>query len=83
MALVPPFTVKMPANFKITSFGDTQPFNLPLSFTPINLGIFNSQGIAVITSTASAPPTPIASIPKPPAFGVCESVPTIIPPGKA
>ncbi len=37
----------------------------------------------VITSTASAPPTPIAIIPNPPAFGVCESVPIIIPPGKA
>ena len=54
-----------------------------VNFTPINLGNFNSQAIPAITSTASAPPTPIASIPKPPPFTVCESVPIIIPPGKA
>ena len=34
-----------------------------------------SQGRSTITSTASAPPTPMASIPRPPAFGVWESVP--------
>lgn len=32
-------------------------------------------------STASAPPTPIASIPSPPALGVWESVPSIRSPG--
>ena len=37
----------------------------------------------VITSTASAPPTPIATMPSPPAFGVWLSVPIIIPPGNA
>ena len=83
MALVPPFTVRIPANFKITSLAEVQPESFPVSFTPIILGIFSSQGIPAITSTASAPPTPIAIIPSPPAFTVCESVPTIIPPGKA
>jgi hypothetical protein len=29
---VPPFTVKIPATFKITSFADAQPFNLPVKF---------------------------------------------------
>ena len=52
-------------------------------FTPINIGNFNSQGIPAITSTASAPPTPIAIMPKPPALTVWLSVPIIIPPGKA
>ena len=80
---VPPFTVKIPATFKITSFGAVQPFNFPVNFTPISFGNFNSQGIPAITSTASAPPTPIATIPRPPAFTVWESVPIIIPPGKA
>ena len=82
-APVPPFAVKIPATFKITSFGAVQPFNFPINLTPISFGIFNSQGISAITSTASAPPTPIAIIPKPPAFTVCESVPIIIPPGNA
>ena len=83
IAPVPPFTVRIPANFRIISFGATHPESFPFRFTPIILGNFNSQGIPAITSTASAPPTPIASIPKPPALGVWESVPIIIPPGKA
>ena len=80
---VPPFTVRIPATFRITSLADVQPFNLPVNLTPIIFGNFSSQGIPAITSTASAPPTPIAIIPSPPAFTVCESVPIIIPPGKA
>ena len=83
IAPVPPLTVRIPATFKITSFGAVQPFSFPVSFTPISLGNFNSHGIPAITSTASAPPTPMAIIPRPPAFTVCESVPIIIPPGKA
>ena len=83
IAPVPPFTVRISATFKITSFGAVQPFNFPVNFTPINFGNFNSHDMPDITSTASAPPTPIANIPKPPAFTVCESVPIIIPPGKA
>ena len=83
IAPVPPFTVKISATFKITSFGAVHPDNLPINFTPINFGNFNSQDMPDITSTASAPPTPMANIPKPPAFTVCESVPIIKPPGKA
>ena len=83
IAPVPPFTVRIPATFKITSFADVQPFNFPVNLIPINFGNFNSQAKPAITSTASAPPTPMAIIPKPPAFTVCESVPIIIPPGKA
>lgn len=37
MAPVPPFTVRMPATFKITSLGDVQPDREPVSFTPITL----------------------------------------------
>ena len=70
IAPVPPFTVRIPANFRITSFAEVQPFSLPVSFTPISFGIFNSQAIPAITSTASAPPTPTATIPNPPAFTV-------------
>ena len=70
MAFVPPFTVSIPANFKMTSLGEAQPFSSPVNLTPIILGIFNSHGIPVMTSTASAPPTPIAIIPNPPALGV-------------
>ena len=70
IAFVPPLTVRIPANFRITSLGATQPFSAPFRYTPIKRGIFNSHSIPVITSTASAPPTPIATIPKPPALGV-------------
>ena len=73
----------MPATLRITSLGAVHPFNFPVSFTPINFGNFSSHGMSAITSTASAPPTPIASIPSPPALTVCESVPIIIPPGNA
>ena len=83
IAFVPPFTVKISATFKIISLGAVQPLNFPVSFTPINFGIFVLKGIPAITSTASAPPTPIATIPNPPAFGVWLSVPIIIPPGNA
>ena len=83
IALVPPLTVSIPASFRITSFGEAQPLSRPVSFTPMIFGIFSSHGIPAITSTASAPPTPIATMPSPPAFGVCESVPIIMPPGKA
>ena len=74
---------KIPATFKITSLGEVHPFNFPVNLTPINWGIFNSHGNPAITSTASAPPIPIATIPNPPALTVCESVPIIIPPGNA
>ena len=70
MAPVPPFTERIPANFKITSLAEVHPFIFPVSLTPINFGNFNSHGIPAITSTASAPPTPIATIPKPPALTV-------------
>ena len=83
IAPVPPLTVRISATLRITSFGEVQPFNFPVNLTQINFGNFNSQDIPDITSTASAPPTPIASIPSPPAFTVCESVPIIIPPGNA
>ena len=70
IAPVPPLTVRIPATFKITSLGAVQPFSFPVNLTPINLGNFNSQAISAITSTASAPPTPMATIPSPPAFTV-------------
>ena len=83
IALVAPLTVRISATFKIISFGDVQPLSEPVSFTPIKLGIFVLNGIPAITSTASAPPTPMAIIDNPPAFGVWLSVPIIIPPGNA
>ena len=83
IAFVAPLTVKISATFKIMSLGDVQPLSEPVSFTPIKLGIFVLKGIPAITSTASAPPTPIAIMDRPPAFGVWLSVPIIIPPGNA
>ena len=44
---------------------------------PTTFGALSSQGVPVIASTASAPPTPMANIPKPEALGVCESVPSL------
>merc|ERR1719354_942803 len=82
-APVPPFTESSEATFKITSFGEDQSGKEPVRRMPKTFGYFTSNGKCAMTSTASAPPTPIAIIPKPPAFGVCESVPTINPPGNA
>src|SRR5690606_41601295 len=75
---VPPFTVSLPATHNIISLGVAQPFNLPFRCTPISFGILSSHGKPAITSQASAPPTPIAIIPKPPALGLLYSVPIII-----
>lgn len=37
MAPVPPFTVRMPATFRMISLGDVQPERVPVSLTPITL----------------------------------------------
>src|SRR5690349_14926729 len=83
IAPVPPLTVRIPATLRMMSLGAVQPDIAPVSFTPITLGALSSQGRLAMTSTASAPPTPIAAIPRPPALGVWESVPIRRPPGKA
>ena len=80
---VPPFVVRIPASFRITSFGALQPSSEPVNRTPRTEGARTSHGNPTITSTASAPPTPIDSVPRPPPLGVCESVPMIIEPGTA
>ena len=67
----------------MTSFGDDQPDSEPVRCTPMSFGQRTLNGHPVITSTASAPPTPIATMPRPPAFGVWLSVPIIMPPGNA
>lgn len=76
-------TTSIPISTEYTPFGVVQPEILPVRLTPITLGHLSSQGMPAMTSTASAPPTPQATIPRPPALGVCESVPIINPPGKA
>ena len=83
IAPVPPFTVRIPATLRITSFADAQPDSDPVRRTPMSFGTRVLNGQPAMTSTASAPPTPIATMPSPPAFGVWLSVPTIIPPGNA
>mmetsp|Transcript_20803 Transcript_20803/g.64509 ORF Transcript_20803/g.64509 Transcript_20803/m.64509 type:complete len:213 (+) Transcript_20803:1377-2015(+) len=83
MAPVPPDTVRMSATLRMTSLGEVQPPSAPVSLTPITLGALSSHAMSAMTSTASAPPTPIAHMPMPPAFGVWLSVPIIRPPGKA
>ena len=81
--LVPPFTVRIPQTLRITSLGAVQPPSSPTRCTPTRCGSSTSHGKPAITSTASAPPTPQANMPRPPALGVWESVPIIMPPGKA
>ncbi len=83
IAPVPPLTVRMPATLRITSLAEAQPESVPVRRTPITFGARVLNGQPAITSTASAPPTPIATMPSPPAFGVWLSVPIIIPPGNA
>ncbi len=83
IAPVPPSTVSTRATFRMTSFGDDQPLSSPVRCTPMTLGKRTLNGNPVMTSTASAPPTPMATMPSPPALGVWLSVPIIIPPGNA
>ena len=83
IAPVPPSTVRISATLRITSFGDDHPDSSPVKWTPTSVGHRTLKGKPVITSTASAPPTPMATMPSPPAFGVWLSVPIIIPPGNA
>src|ERR1043166_410033 len=71
MALVPPATVSSPASLRITSFGAVQPLISPVRYTPMKRGKSTSQGSPAMTSTASAPPTPTAQEPRPPAMGEC------------
>src|SRR4029079_4943974 len=70
IAFVPPDTVSLEATYRITSFGDVQPESLPVKCTPMRLGYKSPHGSPAIVSAASSPPTPIAIIPNPPAFGV-------------
>ena len=65
------------------SFAAVHPASLPVSWTPISFGWSTSHGSPAITSPQSAPPTPMASMPRPPPLGVWESAPIISPPGKA
>ena len=83
MEFVPPLVDRMPESFRITSLALTQPLNLPVSFTPMILGIFSSHSMPINASTRSAPPTPMASMPMPPAVGVWLSVTSIMAPGKS
>lgn len=43
MAPVPPFTVRIPATFRITSLGEVHPFSFPVSFTPITYKNIETQ----------------------------------------
>src|SRR6476660_10202982 len=70
MAPVPPLTVRIPATLRITSLSAAQPDSVPVRRTPMTFGARVLNGHPAITSTASAPPTPIATIPRPPALGV-------------
>ena len=83
IAPVPPFTVRIPATLRMTSFGAVHPDSRPVRCTPMTFGTFVLNGQPAMTSTASAPPTPMATMPRPPALGVWLSVPSIIPPGNA
>jgi hypothetical protein len=49
------------SNFQDDIFGEVHP-HFTGEFTPMTLGAFNSHGIFAMTSTASAPPTPIAGL---------------------
>ncbi len=67
----------------MTSLAAVQPDSLPVRCTPISRGCRTSHGSPAMASAASAPPTPMASMPSPPPLGVWESAPIISPPGKA
>jgi len=70
IAPVPPRTVRSPATLRITSLGAAQPESCPVRWTPISFGARVLKGRPAMTSTASAPPTPMATVPRTTAFGV-------------
>ena len=82
IAPVPPLTVRISATLRMTSLG-APAAELAGQLHADELGPAHVEGGPVITSTASAPPTPMATMPRPPALGVWLSVPIIMPPGKA
>ena len=47
----------------MTSLGELQPVSLPVRCTPMTFGTRTLNGKPVMTSTASAPPTPMATMP--------------------
>ena len=81
--LVPPLTVRTPQRYVITSLGDVHPDSFPVRCTPTSFGWSTSHGSPAMTSPQSTPPTPMASMPRPPPFGVWESAPIMRPPGNA
>jgi hypothetical protein len=83
MEPVPPRTVSSPARRRMTSLGAAQPLSSPVSRTPRILGALSSHGAPTSASTASAPPTPMVTVQRPPALGLWLSVPSIISPGRA
>src|SRR5262249_9418099 len=83
IALVAPATGSAAATIRITPFGAVHPESAPARYTAMWRGYSTSHGRPAITSTASAPPTPTAQAPRPPAFGVWESVPMMSSPGNA
>ena len=83
MAPVPPLTVRISATLRMTSLADGPAVELAGEVDADELRPAHAERPPTITSTASAPPTPMATMPRPPALGVWLSVPIIIPPGKA
>ncbi len=81
--LVPPLTVRRPQRYVITSLAEVQPESLPVRRTPTSFGSSTSHASPAMASPQSAPPTPMAAMPRPPALGVWESAPIMRPPGKA
>ena len=81
--LVPPFTVSRPRRCVITSLAEVHPASLPVRRTPMRPGSSTSHASPAMASPQSAPPTPMATMPRPPQLGVCESAPIMSPPGKA
>src|SRR5204863_1454741 len=81
--LVPTLTVSSVQRYVMTSLGAVQPDSLPVRCTPTSRGCSTSHASPAIASPQSAPPTPMAIMPRPPAFGVLESAPIRRPPGNA
>ena len=84
IASVPPLTVRMLRRPRGSRPSATSSRQLAGELHADQLGLLAPPRAGrAMTSTASAPPTPIAIMPRPPALGVWESVPIISPPGKA
>ncbi len=79
----PPRTLSRRSSSRMMSLAETIGMSAPCSRTATTVGISRMNGSPAMAIAMSRPPAPIASMPIPPAVGVCESLPSSVLPGAA